>query len=304
MPLKPFLTVEQQIEHLNAIGIRTERSLEVTERLAAGNYYRLRAYWMTFEREGDVIPGTTFDQVWRTYRFDSELRRWLWTSLEPIEIKLRSQLAYHLAENCGPQAYLDARHFSNKNQHTHLVASFERELSRAIKNQEPCACHNMEKYGVLPIWAAVEIMTMGQVSSLYGLLTNDQRTDPGATATVGDVARAFGLRSSIIKSWAQHLCGVRNVCGHHNRFYNRIMRIRPKLLARDAKWASNKEFPTFLVLKRIYEVSWPAEWTKLVRELGEIVEAYRDVSLEPMGFPENWRRVLGVGIGERIGDPA
>ena len=292
MPFKPFLTIEQQIEHLNAIGICTENSSEVADCLAEGNYYRLRAYWMTFERNGAVIPGTSFDQVWKTYCLDSELRHWLWTSLEPIEIKLRAQFAYHLAENCGPKSYLDSAHFSNRSQHAHLLASYERELARAIKNQEPCACHNMEKYGVLPIWAAVEIMTMGQVSSLYGLLINDRGMDSSAAETVSGVARAFGLRPTILKSWAQHLCGVRNVCGHHNRFYNRIMRVRPKLLARDAKWASNKEFPTFLVLKRIYEVSWPEVWTKLIWELGSTLEAYQDVPLEPMGFPTNWRGIL------------
>ena len=131
---------------------------------------------------------------------------------------------------------------------------------------------------------------MGQVSSLIGLLRDGSKVVPAAKA----IADAFGQRPPILKSWLMHLCAVRNLCAHQGRFYNRVMRIRPKMLRKDICWASNKEFPTFVVIKRLFEQTWPARWNEMAIELGRIIDAYPDVSLAPMGFPDCWREVLGV----------
>ena len=55
-----------------------------------------------------------------------------------------------------------------------------------------------------------------------------------------------------------------------------------------------REFPTFITLKRIYEVSWVDEWEEELRALDSLISSYPSVSLRPMGFPSNWREVLGV----------
>jgi abortive infection bacteriophage resistance protein len=55
----------------------------------------------------------------------------------------------------------------------------------------------------------------------------------------------------------QHSATVRSVANRHDRPFNRTMTIQPKLLVRDARFQGNKEFPTLLIIKNIYELSWP-----------------------------------------------
>lgn len=288
--MKPFLSVDQQVRHLIEMGIECTDASAAKELLSDVNYYRLRAYWMTFEHDGEIATGTELSSIVDIYRFDAELRQWLWAAMQPIEIKMRTSFAYFLSRDYGPLAYRDSSLFADGTRHGSLLSSIDQEIARAKKNQEPCVCHNLEKYGDLPCWAVVEVMTMGQVSSLIGLLRDGSKVVPAAKA----IADAFGQRPPILKSWLMHLCAVRNLCAHQGRFYNRVMRIRPKMLRKDICWASNKEFPTFIVIKRLFEQTWPARWNEMAIELGRIIDAYPDVSLAPMGFPDCWREVLGV----------
>lgn len=291
MPIKPFLSIDDQVARLENMGFEIEDRNFVASCLAETNYYRIRAYWMTFERDGAIIPETSFATVWQIYRFDEAIRLWLWKQIAPLEIKARTQFAYWMAESCGPLSYCEARFFANKDKHAVSMKAFEREVFRAQKDGVPCVVHNLQKYGQLPVWAAVEIMSMGLVSSLFG---NVNRDSGSASLTASEnMCAAFGVKYPLLRSWLHHLTNVRNVCGHHGRFYNRIMRVRPRMLRRDRQYACDKEFPTFLVLKRLYESSWPERWDGARRELTRLIDEYSDVDLNPMGFPEDWREVLG-----------
>lgn len=292
--MKPFLSVDQQVRHLVETGIECPDLNEAKELLEDVNYYRLRAYWMTFEHNGQIAKATELSSIVDIYRLDAALRQWLWAAIQPIEIKILTSFAYFLSRDYGPLAYRDSLLFADSSRHGGLLLSIDQEIARAKKNQEPCVCHNLEKYGDLPCWAVVEVMTMGQVSSLIGLLRDGSRTAPTAKA----IADAFGQRPPILKSWLMHLCAVRNLCAHQGRFYNRVIRIRPKMLRKDICWASNKEFPTFIVIKRLFEQTWPDRWNDMAIELGHIIDAYPNVSLAPMGFPDSWREVLGVPEAE------
>lgn len=131
MPIKPFLSIDDQVAHLENMGFEIEDRSFVALCLAETNHYRIRAYWMTFERDGVIIPGTSFAMVWQIYRFDEALRLWLWKQIVPLEIKVRTQFAYWMAESCGPLSYCEAHFFANKNKHAVSMKAFEREVSRA-----------------------------------------------------------------------------------------------------------------------------------------------------------------------------
>ncbi len=284
--MKPPLTFEQQIALMRERGLTIEDETSAISRLAESNYYRLRGYWLTYERGGRFVPGTTFDEIWDTYQLDAELREWAWHAITPIEIKARTLFSYHMSVECGTLAHEDNRYFMSARAHANSMRNLERERDRALNDGVPCVVHNMEKYGDLPVWAAVEIMSMGTVSQLYGNL-DSSRSDVQRL-----VAEGFGVRPYVLKSWLRHLTYVRNICGHHNRLYNRVMTTRASLLRMDARNNSDKEFPTFVVLKRIYERSWPEEWPHMLEGLGSIMSEHDGVSLSPMGFPTNWYEVL------------
>lgn len=292
--MKPPLPIDEQIDHLADQGISIGSRAFAKRCLLGANYYRLRGYWMTFEQNGTVRKGTRLEDIWAIHEFDRELRLWLWRLIERVEVKARTQFAYVLSLGFGPDALSKPELFSNKKSYKKSMESVGREINHAKKQGMPCVRHNLDKYGKLPLWAAVEVMSMGTVSSLYGNLREDLVIEGHADTVAEEIAAAFGVSAPYLKSWLRHLTMVRNICAHHNRFYNRLLKTRPRMMRRDKRWSGNREFPTFITLERIYEISWPNEWKEELRALDNLISSYPSVSLRPMGFPDNWREVLGI----------
>jgi len=61
----------------------------------------------------------------------------------------------------------------------------------------------------LPIWMAVELMSLGNVTSMY----------QGCTDDVHDLVATHvgGVSNAIFGSWLLTLLNVRNICAHHGR---------------------------------------------------------------------------------------
>lgn len=293
-PMKTAQTFEQQLSILRARGMSIDNDEAALERLQDLNYYRLRGYWLTLEEKDVFKEDASFESVWDIYQLDRELRQWLWRAIEPVEIKLRTQFAYHLAHKCGPTAYLNADFFKSSITHKKAISNYERELKRSYRQNVPYVVHNVDKYGELPVWAAVEIMSFGTLSMLYGCLKRGAGTDQDGRDVAAAVAEAFGTKQRYLKSWAHHLVTIRNIAAHHDRFYNRVINIRPNMLKRDVRYAGNKQFPTFLVIKRIYERSWPEEWMARGQELTDCICRHPSVDIGVMGFPSGWQEILDV----------
>lgn len=286
--MKPPLSFSDQLSLMESRGLIVDDRASALKNLAESNYYRLRGYWLTYEQGDGFVPGTTFDEIWETYLFDNELRDWVWRAIAPVEIKARTLFAYHMAMECGPVSHEDNRLFRSTMAHARSMESLAREKNRALRDGVPCVVHNIEKYGDLPIWAAVEIMSMGTVSQLYGNL------DQSKSGVSRLIAKDFEVKPFILRSWLRHLTYIRNICGHHSRLYNRVMTARANLLKADARYDSDKEFPTFIVLKRIYERSWPERWQSMLDGLDDIISSHERISLSPMRFPSGWREILKI----------
>ena len=287
-------TFEEQLTKMEGRGLAIEDRGFAIAKLRDLNYYRLRGYWLTLEDGGSFTQGTSFGDIWEVYQLDRELRRWLWQALAPIEIKLRTQFAYEFAHRCGADAYLDEGNYWRSENFERALKNYERERDRAYNQGVPYVVHNMDKYGKLPVWAAVEIMSFGTLSMFYGNLDRGAGVDEDGVTLSEAIASAFGTKPRYLKSWAHHLTTVRNIAAHHDRFYNRVMNIRPTMLRRDIRYAGNKQFPTLVIIKRIYEKSWPEDWKTLGSELAACFDRHPGVNLAPMGIPSDWKRVLGI----------
>lgn len=292
---KPALSFEEQLDHLIDNGLTVDDRAWAIACLSDTNYYRLRGYWLTLEDgDGRFREGVSFESIWDIYELDRALRLWLWKAISPIEVKARTQFAYYLSHDAGALGHLDASNFWNERSHANSMRNFERERDRARRQNVPYVVHNMDQYGNLPVWAAVEVMSFGTLSQLYGNLRHDIGRTGDHPGVYDEVADAFGMRAIYLKSWLHHLTTVRNIAGHHDRFYNRVMAIRPRLLSRDARYQCDKGFPTLLVIRNFYELSWPDRWADLGGELACIIESRPRVELQPMGFPEDWKRILDL----------
>ena len=97
---KPPKTFEEQVDLLIQRGMTIPDRAEALHYLKHLNYYRLRAYWLPFEKNHAnhaFKPGTSFSEVLNLYVFDRELRLLVMDAIERIEVSIRTGWAYYLS---------------------------------------------------------------------------------------------------------------------------------------------------------------------------------------------------------------
>lgn len=291
--MKEALSFGQQVDRLREHGITVTDDDEAAKWLSETNYYRISGYWLTLEHDGKIITGTTLNDIREIYLLDEGLRLWLWKAIEPVEIKARTAFAYHMSLALGPLAHENPDNFTDTKAHRKSMDSYHRERGRALRDGIPCVTHNMNKYGNLPAWAAVEIMSMGTVSRLVGNLSPSAAYPEEGQSVRDAIADEFGTTYYLLKSWLRHLTYVRNLCGHHNRIYNRSMTTKVTMLKKDLRFNGPKAFPSIITLLRIYENLWPDRWDELATDLIRLFDSHPTVDIIPLGFPSDWKQIIG-----------
>lgn len=286
---KPATTFDEQIDLL--IG----RGMEVPDRdlarhyLAHLNYYRLGAYWLPFEADHAshrFRPGTRFEDVVGLYVFDRELRLLVMDAIERLEVSVRTQWAYHLAHAYDPHAHMEAGLFKQSDAYSRCRSSLEEELKRS---KEVFVSHYNNTYAepeLPPLWAVVEVMSLGQLSKWVSNLRHGRDRQA--------IARCYGLDEVILTSFLHHLTIVRNICAHHGRLWNRRFGFQLKMPRRPRRLAQSlnplqprRLYNTLVMLDYFMTVISPGHhWRE---RLLALLEKHPVADLAAMGFPEDWQ---------------
>jgi abortive infection bacteriophage resistance protein len=222
--IKPHKTYDEQLVILKKRGLVVSDEPQAILALKQFNYYRLAAYFKVFETNTEtheLLPQTSLEQVITLYCFDRHLRLLVMDAIERIEVSMRSTWAYHIAENHGSHAHLDATLAKNYWYWHQNSGVLHRQLEQSqaeafinhfnINYQEPTP----------PVWVVCEVMTLGLLSKYYANLKVNKTRDI--------MAKTYGLRPDFLESWLQHLNEIRNICAHHSRLWNRLFISTPLL---------------------------------------------------------------------------
>ena len=300
--MKPPKTYQEQLEILASRGLTINNRAEAELCLSRINYYRISAYAIPFQNPRDTfIPGTTFEQICQLYEFDRQLRLLVSEALEVVEISLRTRAAYHFAHTYGEAGHEDANNFATPNKYfTH--AGWLKHLHDDLDDsRETFVEHHKAKYAEtfpgVPIWVAVEVMSLGTLSKfISGLKIKDQKA----------LAAFFGCHAAYFSNWIHVFTCVRNICAHHSRLWNRnlspSLRIpQPKyFIAPDGRTVSldhwvnllgNKTATIIFALCHVLEaidkqaaISFSARMIELLNTNKPFADAPRH-----MGFPYTWQ---------------
>lgn len=260
----------------------------------------MEAYWYSFydnsiTSDHTFIPGTTFDLIWKYYRFDRRLRVHISHALERIEISFRTQFAYYLSQYYVPFP-LNQNNFQFSSEEWKTEKSVLHMLCK--ESNEQFAKHYFRKYtgDILPIWALVEIFSFGAIIRYYNKLNSIPLKQ--------QISSVYGLNPTELRSWLDHLRHIRNICAHHSRLWNkRIVQLpRPpqRVIANELNhfWIhkpQSKEinlhhndrriFNTILIIDFFLSKTCPQNtWRE---ELVQLINEY-SIDVKRMGFPENW----------------
>jgi len=286
-PLKPPLTFAAQAKKLLTRGLTDCSQSELELFLQKVNYYRLNAYF-----HDEINPATdlfrqplSFNTLKNRYLIDAWLRKLILLTLEPIELKLRTVLAYWSAEFYGSDMFYSSACFRNKEKWDEVFKNFEKIKSSHSGTIDPVLLHHKNKYGGdFPIWVVVEYLSFGDSSKLFN---NSQH------GVAKKVSESFNkLPKPLAISWIHSSSVLRNICAHYGVLYNRRFSVPPKT-AYHEKYLdfsyNNKLFPYLIVLKGLSESE---DWLRTKNILVKRVDESPDFNFTAYGFPEDWKKFL------------
>lgn len=276
----------------NILGMLRSQGLEIGDEKRAlhifsnVSYSRLKAYLVPLMKDSGshtFKPGATLEQAYAIYGFDRRLRELIFHELEKVEISVRCRIAY--ATNCSEKGYwyINKEYFRNASSHNYILRHISQEVQRSDND---AIKHFRKKYSneYLPIWLAVEAMSMGSVATLFYELKDGEIKDR--------IASYYGLKAQEFSSWLSHFVYIRNACAHHNRMWNNRLDVLGRV-PENAKFPRMDEFErshiyfTFCAIKFIVDTIKPEN--TFAERLSSLLGSFNGIDYAQMGFPNNWR---------------
>ncbi|MCI8348707.1 MAG: Abi family protein [Firmicutes bacterium] len=296
MTHKPFKSIDEQISLL-----RDEKQLIIDDEETAKlylqelNYYRLSGYSLTLRTNDTFYKNIKFSDIMQIYHFDRDLKLYILKYLEDIEISLRTHIAYELGKKDidpeAPVSYTLRENFISDS-HYH---KFQEEIKEQIKNsrEEAFIKHHNRKYnGVLPVWAMVETLSFGKVSSLFSILNIDIKKNICDTYY-------HQIRYSSVEKLLESLVVLRNLCAHHSRLYNRGLPVKPDFAKWEIEYFASKNYERneignrlFFRLPVIMRLSYDNITEKIISDINILQNKYPFVDLKHYGFKKEWKEIL------------
>ncbi|OEE80236.1 Abi family protein [Vibrio genomosp. F6] len=301
---KAYQSPDDLIMYMQAKGLTVASQADAKTFLESINYYRFKVYLWPFldATQSSYVPNSTFEQGVELYRFDEELRALMFNIICRVEIKLRSKLDQVVASHTNnPFWYLDdslllgGKVRSMSGVRASVASYFQQskdDYSNHFKqNYFNDTNHNFKQ--LPPFWVATELMTFGQISTVYTSISKPLFNGPQNTNKLNQLAHEFGARNYVeLTSWVMAIRDVRNRCAHHSRVWN-VNHRQPSGISTylDPQYQSPQpnRIYMFCVLLKILDSKLNLGFN-VKQKLLDLFATYPAANLKSQaaGFPPNW----------------
>lgn len=283
---KPATTYTEQIQILENRNLIIDDKQEAYDYLKSIGYFRLSGYWLTFyEKKDKFIDGSSFKNVIDVYEIDRKLRILLLGLLEDIEINYKTLVGHFFSFEYSPLDHYNEKNFQNTQYYKIWYQHFEESVQMAKRRNELYVKHYSDKYqGMFPIWTAMEMESFGDVSKFYSNLQVDLKKKIAS--------QSVGFSYIYLENWLYTLSVTRNICAHNSRLYDKQLKIKPRLQAKEQLIINNSYiFSVIYTCKKmcLEENQWIEFYKNLKKLLNSVSSC---VKLEKFGFPQNWEDIL------------
>lgn len=288
---KYYSNPKQLVEILKSRGLSIENEAKAESYLINIGYFRLSAYFYPLlqipKTEHTYKVGSSFSQVLNIYRFDKKLRLLIFNEIEKIEVAIRS-----IVINTGCEYYGDIFWMTNRSNFINIsyFDKFKNDLSIDLsKSSEDFITHFVSTYDndFPPAWCIAEIISLGNICHIFKNIKDQSLKKK--------IAAQFGLHHSVFESWIMTLAGLRNICCHHGRLWNRMMKLKPVIPYVTIKpWLLDTEI---VDIQRIYYRLCIIEYllfsispnNSFKIRLLNLLKQYPNVDILAMGFTPQWQ---------------
>lgn len=290
---KEALTLEQQLNRWKSRGLQINDQPHALRYLNDIGYYRFSFYTKPFQTNSsthDFKDGTTFNDILALYIFDRQLRVLMIDAIERIEVSIRTRLGNHMAVKYNdPFWYTLPDNFGSIREQASFIGHIGRDLRQNGSHMKKVFIkHYYDAYGepdMPPSWMMIELLSFGQVSRLIQGIKKEDRKE---------IASSYEVPEMILKSWLHSVSAVRNICAHHERLWDNRFSVTPKENRDNPIFAGidkNHFFAQTLIIKWFLDrITEGSTW---VDRLVKLIEGV-NVDKQRMGFPEDWKRHLGI----------
>ncbi len=212
--MKECKTNEELLEHLIFKNVKVINREDALEKIEKYTYYSIiNSYKSIFKNSnGNYKDNATFDEIYALYNFDKNIKYlFLKYSLE-IEIQIKALMANQISKIYGIENYLKVSNLDDKfdfNTKNRLIEKINKEIEDDYKVHSAIT-HYKDKYGFIPPFVLTKVLTLGMVSSYYGLLKQSDRQA---------IAKKFKISDRLLKQILKNLTIVRNISAHNDRLY-------------------------------------------------------------------------------------
>ncbi|MDE7374420.1 MAG: Abi family protein, partial [Odoribacter sp.] len=184
--------------------------------------------------------------------------------------------------------YVDSDNFTDKDEHREFIARIEEDLNEA---REDFILHFRDNYAdrFPPVWIALQIVSFG---TLIKVFRNFNRHE-----LQFQVAKHFGCDSvNRFISWMNALVYLRNICSHHARLWNRLIKKRPEAYnfgVKAKRWTNSdvsKLYYSVCIIGFLLKNLYPGNSFK--KKLANLFDSNAFVNSTKgkyLGFPNNWQ---------------
>lgn len=306
MANKVFKNLSEQVEILKERGLVIENEDYAKDVLLRENYFFINGYRHMFlkQKGSDIfIDGTTFEELYAAFNFDRKIRNIFFKNLLIVENNIKSVISYQLSKKYGykEKDYLNPDNFNQDPLRRRQVNDVINKMKRQIRvngDKHTATMHYINKYGYIPMWILVKVLSFGIVSELYAILKYDDQKD---------IADIYHLSPDILLLYLSIVANFRNLCAHEEILYDyRTQRSIPDAkihqqlnIEKDEdgyKYGKNDLFALVIMLKSLLT---DGEFRNMMYEIGyEINVLDNKVNIIPIeeilhkiGFPSNWKDI-------------
>ena len=286
---KPALTLADIIERLKSNGLDIHDESEALRKLGVVSYFRIAAYLRPMEDDKETHHfklGSTLENAFALYEFDTKLRQLIFAAIQEIEIALRAKVIQHFSLAYGPFWFMDVNLSANEGLFAQNLSAIDRELERSREDFIKAHFKKYIKPAFPPAWKTLELASLGTLSKLYYNFS-DKKVKKA-------IAREFNLPNhEILESWMRSIASLRNCCAHHARIWNRSLSATPQMTGKiRGNWINHTDIDS----NRLYAVlCCTAYWMEsingkshFVSGLKNLIAKYPMVDVAAMGFPVGW----------------
>ena len=253
-------------------------------------YFRLSAYFYPLLKEPKTDHlyknGATFNMALNMYRFDRKLRILLFNEIEKIEVAIRSVMNNWISNELNDIFWMtDNQYFSNISTFNRHISLIQSELNKT--NEELILhFHNTYDNPFPPAWMISEIIPFG---TLCGIFNNFKYKSLQKI-----ISNYYSLSVPVFSSWIVSLVNLRNLCGHHNRTWNRENPLIPAPLKSPVfPWIDSSTTDPKRIYYRIciikYLLFTVSPNNTFMQKLKLLLAEYPSINIKAMGFPVNWQ---------------